>query len=55
MKWRSPKFDWNSISKSQQNLALKLVKIGDKLILPGDEDWLEPLPGMDDITSVKLR
>ena len=55
MKWRSPKFDWNSISKSQQNLALKLVKIGDKLILPGDEDWLEPLPGMDDITSVQVR
>ena len=55
MKWRSSKFDWSSISESQQNLAKELVNIGDKLVLPGDEDWVEPLPGKDDISVIQQR
>ena len=54
-KWRNPSFDWDNLCKSQQELAADLVQIGNGLILPGDEDWIEPTAGKDDFTVVSLR
>ena len=54
-KWRNPSFDWNNLCSEQRELAGDLVKIGDNLILPGDEDWDEPSPGLDDYTVVRVR
>ena len=54
-KWRNPSFDWNNLCSEQRELAGDLVKIGDNLILPGDEDWNEPSPGLDDYTVVRVR
>ena len=54
-KWRNTAFDWDNLCKKQQELAMDLVKIGDGLILPGDEDWKEPAAGKDDFTAVILR
>jgi len=54
-KWRNPSFDWDNLCKMQQELAADLVRIGDGLILPGDEDWIEPIAGKDDFTAVGLR
>ena len=39
----------------QQLLAADLVRIGDGLILPGDDDWNEPAAGEEDFTAVSLR
>ena len=55
VKWRDPSFDWEELSKIQKQLAADLVKIGDGLILPGDVDWKDPLPGKDDFTAVSVR
>ena len=54
-KWRNPSFDWSNLCQKQQELAADLVKIGDGLILPGDEDWNEPEAGKDDFTAVSIR
>ncbi len=54
-KWRNTSFDWSNLCKKQQELAADLVKIGDGLILPGDEDWKEPEAGKDDFTAVSRR
>ena len=54
-KWRNPSFDWDALCSTQRKLASDLVQIGDGLVLPGDEDWMEPKPGEDDHTTVKLR
>ena len=54
-KWRNPSFDWDILCKIQQELAADLVRIGNGLILPGDEDWIEPIAGKDDFTAVGLR
>ena len=53
--WRNPAFDWDKLCDEQRRLASDLVKIGDNLILPGDDDWVEPSPGMEDFTSVSQR
>ncbi len=55
VKWRDTSFDWNNLCAVQQSLASDLVKIGDGLILPGDKDWNDPLPGKDDCTMVRKR
>ncbi len=55
VKWRDSSFDWNNLCAVQQSLAADLVKIGDGLILPGDKDWNDPLPGKDDYTVVRRR
>jgi len=55
VKWRDSSFDWNNLCAIQQSLAADLVKIGDGLILPGDKDWNDPLPGKDDYTVVRKR
>lgn len=53
--WRNPAFDWDKLCDEQRRLAFDLVKIGDNLVLPGDDDWIEPSPGMEDFTSVSQR
>ena len=53
--WRNPAFDWDKLCDEQSRLAFDLVKIGDNLVLPGDDDWIEPSPGMEDFTSVSQR
>jgi hypothetical protein len=32
-----------------------LIKLGDGLTLPGDDDWSEPFTGDDDFQNVKSR
>ena len=54
-KWRDSSLNWDDLCATQQKLASDLVQIGDGLILPGDEDWKNPIPGEDDHTSVVLR
>ncbi len=54
-KWRNPSFDWDILCNVQRKLASDLVQIGDGLVLPGDEDWIDPKPGKDDFTVVRLR
>ena len=54
-KWRNQSFNWVELCKSQQKLASDLVNIGDGLVLPGDNDWVEPSAGLDDISAVNLR
>ena len=53
--WRNPAFDWDKLCDEQSRLAFDLVKIGDNLVLPGDDDWIDPSPGMEDFTSVSQR
>ena len=36
-------------------LSAKLVSLGTALVMPGDVDWEEPLPGHDDVSSVRFR
>jgi hypothetical protein len=55
VKWRDSSFDWEGLSKVQRELALDLVGVGDGLILPGDEEWIDPEPGKDDFTVVRKR
>jgi len=55
VKWRDSSLDWDKLCQTQQQLAVDLVKTGDGLILPGDADWKEPLPGKEDFTAVVLR
>ena len=55
VKWKDTSFDWENLCSIQQDLASDLVKIGDGLILPGDDDWIEPGAGLDDFTMVRLR
>ena len=54
-KWRNSSFDWDNLCDTQKNLASDLVRIGDGLILPGDDDWNDPAPGKDDYTMVRRR
>ena len=54
-KWRNSSFDWDNLCAIQKDLASDLVRIGDGLILPGDDDWNDPAPGKDDYTVVQRR
>ena len=53
--YMKPEISLDNLCKMQQELAADLVRIGDGLILPGDEDWIEPIAGKDDFTAVGLR
>ncbi len=55
VKWRDRSLDWDALVSSQRKLAADLVAIGDNLILPGDQGWIDPEPGKDDHTMVKIR
>ena len=54
-KWRDSSLNWEELCADQQKLASDLVQIGDGLILPGDKDWKNPVPGEEDHTSVTQR
>tara|TARA_B100001996_G_C18228723_1_gene426644 strand:+ start:137 stop:292 length:156 start_codon:yes stop_codon:yes gene_type:complete len=47
--------DWDNLLNTHTVLARELATIGDGLILPGDPDWLEPEPGVEDWEVVKIR
>jgi hypothetical protein len=53
--WRDEEMNWDELVTRQRKLASRLVSIGEGLILPGDEDWVEPPAGQDDVVSVRLR
>jgi 1-acyl-sn-glycerol-3-phosphate acyltransferase len=52
---RQGEIPWAELTQEQKSLAEKLNEIGLELILPGDEDWIEPPTGKDDSESVYLR
>lgn len=53
--WRDDEVDWDELVLRQRRLAGQLVGIGEGLVLPGDEDWVDPPAGQDDVVSVRLR
>lgn len=54
-KLRSGNIEWEKLLDRHANLAKELATIGDGLILPGDQDWVNPEPGMDDWSMVQVR
>ena len=53
--WKDEETDWASLVERQRDLAARLVSSGSGLVLPGDEDWVDPPTGMDDSSVVKMR
>lgn len=53
--WRDEEVNWDELVLRQRNLARRLVGVGEGLILPGDEDWIDPPAGEDDVMSVRQR
>ena len=54
-KLRSGSVDWGMLLETHASLAGELVMIGDGLVLPGDPDWVNPKPGVDDWEVVRPR
>ena len=54
-KLRSGAVDWSILLETHATLARELVMIGDGLVLPGDPDWVNPKPGVDDWEVVRPR
>ena len=54
-RWRDKSLDWNSLQQRQQTIGSELISLGDKLVLPGDPEWIEPKTGNDDNLSVRFR
>ncbi len=53
--WKVDEHNWDELVHRQRHLAGRLVGLGEGLILPGDEDWVDPPAGKDDVDSVKKR
>jgi hypothetical protein len=53
--WRDEEVDWDQLVNTQRTLAARLVGVGKGLVLPGDEDWIDPPAGQDDVVSVRPR
>jgi len=53
--WKVDEHNWDELVRNQRQLAGRLVGLGEGLILPGDEDWVNPPAGKDDVVSVKMR
>ena len=53
--WKVEEYNWDELVTNQRQLAGRLVGLGEGLILPGDEDWVDPPAGKDDVVSVKKR
>lgn len=53
--WKVDEHNWDELVHRQRHLAGRLVGLGEGLILPGDEDWIDPPAGKDDVGSVKKR
>lgn len=54
-KLRSGAVDWEQLLETHASLAMELATIGDGLVLPGDPDWVNPEPGVDDWQVVRTR
>jgi len=54
-KLRSGAVDWEELLQTHASLAKELATIGDGLVLPGDPDWIDPEPGVDDWQVVRTR
>jgi hypothetical protein len=55
LKLRSGTIDWQNLLDVHNALAQELASIGDGLVLPGDEDWIEPKAGNEDWQAVRTR
>jgi len=55
LRLRSGSIDWENLLKTHADLAKELATIGDGLVLPGDPDWIEPKPGIEDWQVVSAR
>jgi len=55
IKLRSGTIDWQNLLDVHNALAQELASIGDGLVLPGDEDWIEPKAGNEDWQAVRTR
>jgi 1-acyl-sn-glycerol-3-phosphate acyltransferase len=55
LRLRSGSIDWENLLKTHAGLAKELAAIGDGLVLPGDPDWVEPKPGIEDWQVVSTR
>lgn len=53
--WKDEQHNWDELVHRQRHLAGRLVGLGEGLILPGDEDWIDPPAGKDDVDSVTKR
>ena len=54
-KLRSGDVEWDALLETHSSLAQELATIGAGLILPGDPDWVNPEPGVDDWHVVQTR
>jgi 1-acyl-sn-glycerol-3-phosphate acyltransferase len=54
-KLRSGDVKWDALLKTHATLAQELATIGAGLVLPGDPDWVDPEPGVDDWQVVQTR
>ena len=54
-KLRSGDVEWDALLETHSSLAQELATIGAGLILPGDPDWVNPEPGIDDWQVVQTR
>jgi 1-acyl-sn-glycerol-3-phosphate acyltransferase len=53
--WSDTTKDWDELITNQQRLAARLVQLGAELVLPGDDDWIDPPSGSDDVVMVRRR
>ena len=53
--WRKNEQYWKTLQIEQREIGSMLIDLGDELILPGDDEWHEPLTGSDDFNHVKSR
>ena len=54
-RWKDDSKDWAALVSEQRQLSAELVNLGTELVLPGDPDWNDPLPGRDDADAVRFR
>jgi hypothetical protein len=55
IKLRSGAIDWDGLLVTHSTFASQMAKIGDGLVLPGDEDWVNPESGVEDWQVVHPR
>ncbi|MEC7588907.1 MAG: 1-acyl-sn-glycerol-3-phosphate acyltransferase [Candidatus Thermoplasmatota archaeon] len=53
--WRKNQQYWKELHTRQRNIGAMLIDLGDGLVLPGDEEWQDPITGSDDYNYVKSR
>ena len=53
--WRRNQQYWKELHTRQRNIGAMLIDLGDGLVLPGDEEWQDPITGSDDYNYVKSR